>query len=334
MAADLVTSGEGAILPQKGKHSPFFADQLTAFQVWLTMGNERRDPPEQLPIVLQGLSGREALYRHPARSGREESQGANQGRRGVWLSLAERLSLTRGSKRLFILKRLKQFNLLTTDLTAVYTTYMRLVLEYAAPVWSSGLTNKQSSQIESIQRRACKIILGKGYTSYADACAQLGLQPLRTRWSQQLCLRFGKKLLNSPFFRSLLPPSRVTEPGSQITSPRPAGTIPGSRPLGSQPGEYCSFSISQALSVGIFPYVLKLLQSSARELRPLLVFIWAKILAVDSHSLGPGGEGSRSRNFVQTRAGCVIPGCDRFTRTCNILHTLGWISVADVDKRS
>lgn len=40
----------------------------------------------------------------------------------------------------------------------------------------------------------------------------------------------------------------------------------------------------QALSVGIFAYVLKLLQSSARELRPLLVFIWAKILAVDSVS--------------------------------------------------
>ena len=43
-------------------------------------------------------------------------------------------------------------------------------------------------------------------------------------------------------------------------------------------------SLSQALSVGIFPSVLKLLQSSARELRPLLVFIWAKILAVDSVS--------------------------------------------------
>ena len=40
----------------------------------------------------------------------------------------------------------------------------------------------------------------------------------------------------------------------------------------------------QALSVGIFPYVLKLLQSPAWELRPLLVFIWAKILAVDSVS--------------------------------------------------
>ncbi|CAG2120590.1 unnamed protein product, partial [Medioppia subpectinata] len=41
------------------------------------------------------------------------------------------------------------------------------------------------------------------------------------------------------------------------------------------------WAVHLALSVGIFPYVLKLLQSSARELRPLLVFIWAKVLAVD-----------------------------------------------------
>lgn len=38
------------LVPQ---HSPFFAEQLTAFQVWLTMGVENRNPPEQLPIVLQ-----------------------------------------------------------------------------------------------------------------------------------------------------------------------------------------------------------------------------------------------------------------------------------------
>ncbi|XP_019880990.1 regulatory-associated protein of mTOR isoform X2 [Aethina tumida] len=41
------------------------------------------------------------------------------------------------------------------------------------------------------------------------------------------------------------------------------------------------WAVNLALSVGIFPYVLKLLQSSAKELRPLLVKIWAKILAVD-----------------------------------------------------
>lgn len=42
-----------------------------------------------------------------------------------------------------------------------------------------------------------------------------------------------------------------------------------------------SQKISQALSVGIFPYVLKLLQSAAADLRQILIFIWAKILALD-----------------------------------------------------
>lgn len=41
------------------------------------------------------------------------------------------------------------------------------------------------------------------------------------------------------------------------------------------------WAVNLVLSVGIYPYVLKLLQANARELRPLLVFLWAKILAVD-----------------------------------------------------
>ncbi|KAG4305823.1 hypothetical protein PORY_000733 [Pneumocystis oryctolagi] len=41
------------------------------------------------------------------------------------------------------------------------------------------------------------------------------------------------------------------------------------------------WAVNLALSIGIFPYVLKLLQSSAAELRPVLIFIWARILAVD-----------------------------------------------------
>ncbi|EEB06468.2 WD repeat protein [Schizosaccharomyces japonicus yFS275] len=42
------------------------------------------------------------------------------------------------------------------------------------------------------------------------------------------------------------------------------------------------WAVDLALSIGIFPYVLKLLQSPAIELKPVLVFIWARILAVDS----------------------------------------------------
>lgn len=41
------------------------------------------------------------------------------------------------------------------------------------------------------------------------------------------------------------------------------------------------WAVNLALSIGIFTYVLRLLQSQAAELRPVLVFIWARILAVD-----------------------------------------------------
>ncbi|KAF2867131.1 WD repeat-containing protein-like protein mip1 [Massariosphaeria phaeospora] len=41
------------------------------------------------------------------------------------------------------------------------------------------------------------------------------------------------------------------------------------------------WAVNLALSIGIFPYVLKLLQSQAGELKPVMVFIWARILAVD-----------------------------------------------------
>ena len=41
------------------------------------------------------------------------------------------------------------------------------------------------------------------------------------------------------------------------------------------------WAVDLALSVGIFPYVLKLLQTTAPDLRQILVFIWTKILAFD-----------------------------------------------------
>lgn len=37
------------------QHSPFFSEQLTAFEVWLEFGTENKKAPEQLPIVLQVL---------------------------------------------------------------------------------------------------------------------------------------------------------------------------------------------------------------------------------------------------------------------------------------
>lgn len=41
------------------------------------------------------------------------------------------------------------------------------------------------------------------------------------------------------------------------------------------------WAVNLALTIGIFPYVQKLLQAPAVELRPVLIFIWTRILAVD-----------------------------------------------------
>jgi regulator-associated protein of mTOR len=41
------------------------------------------------------------------------------------------------------------------------------------------------------------------------------------------------------------------------------------------------WAVTQALSVGILPYIWKLLQSPAAELREVLVFIWTKVMAFD-----------------------------------------------------
>ena len=41
------------------------------------------------------------------------------------------------------------------------------------------------------------------------------------------------------------------------------------------------WAVHLALSIGIFPYVVKLLQSAAAELKPVMVFIWSRIMAVD-----------------------------------------------------
>lgn len=41
------------------------------------------------------------------------------------------------------------------------------------------------------------------------------------------------------------------------------------------------WAVSLALTIGIFPYVVKLLQSPANELKPIMIFIWARIVAVD-----------------------------------------------------
>ncbi|KAI8485726.1 hypothetical protein Bbelb_365600 [Branchiostoma belcheri] len=121
--------------------------------------------------------------------------------------------ITGANRKLYPLRRLKRFGMSVTDLTTVFTAYVRPSLEYATPVWHSSLTVKQTTSLERIQKRACRIILGHQYDNYASALESLNLTTLSDR-RVSLCRSFATSLLNSEF-RNWLPPTRRDVSGRQ-----------------------------------------------------------------------------------------------------------------------
>ena len=99
----------------------------------------------------------------------------------------------KASKKLWTLRRLKKFNLDIYKIFDVYTKEVRSILEFAVPVWHSGLTRNESRQIETIQKASFRIILGESYISYEVACTILGAEPLELRRAQ-ICLKFAKRI--------------------------------------------------------------------------------------------------------------------------------------------
>ena len=75
----------------------------------------------------------------------------------------------KANQKFFMLRILKEAGFSSQELVTIYKGYMRPVLEYAAPLWHPGLTQRQVDQVENIQKRVCRHILGWEYTSYPDS---------------------------------------------------------------------------------------------------------------------------------------------------------------------
>ena len=117
--------------------------------------------------------------------------------------------ISRASRRLFILYALRKYGASVEDMLAIFHTYIRPIFEYACAVWHPALTKHQSHQIELIQKRICKIILGKDYMSYESARQTLSITTLEER-RKDLVLKFGQQVLNSDRHCHLLPNQRET----------------------------------------------------------------------------------------------------------------------------
>ena len=100
--------------------------------------------------------------------------------------------VSKAKQKIWIIRRLIQFKLSVQELFDVYNKEIRSILEFAVPVWHSGLTRKQSASIESVQKLCFKLILRHQYTTYLAACNFFSTDTLQQR-RRAICLKFAKK---------------------------------------------------------------------------------------------------------------------------------------------
>ena len=79
----------------------------------------------------------------------------------------------------------------TNEMWHYYETVIRPVTEYACVAWHSSLTKGQTEQLESIQRRAAKIIHSNDDTLVASALSRL---PSLSERRDQLSRKFFARL--------------------------------------------------------------------------------------------------------------------------------------------
>ena len=108
-----------------------------------------------------------------------------------WTSNSQSM-ISKASKRLWILRRLKKLGAKQLDLVDVYIKQIRCIMELAVPAWQGSLSQAEKVDLERVQKCAFHIILGENYTSYSNALKMLELDTLEFR-RNKLALKFALK---------------------------------------------------------------------------------------------------------------------------------------------
>ena len=110
----------------------------------------------------------------------------------------------KANARMELLRRVASFGASIEDLKTIYILFIRSILEQSCTVWHSSLTEKNTNDLERIQKSATKIILKEKYRDYKSALAQLEIENLKSR-REALCLDFAKKCTKHPKLRDMFP---------------------------------------------------------------------------------------------------------------------------------
>lgn len=139
--------------------------------------------------------------------------------------------LKKASQRLYFLGQLRRSGASTKHLITTYKTLIRPVSEYACEAWHPGLTKTQSNDIESIQKRALKIIFPN--YEYNVALSTANLQELSTRRNNQCKKLFEKIKDPDNRINHLLPAKQNNDFNLRHRTEYPVPTLRTSRAEGS-----------------------------------------------------------------------------------------------------
>ena len=103
---------------------------------------------------------------------------------------------SKAASKLWLLRRLKKYDLEVEILKDFYIKEIRSVVEFAIPVWASGINLQQSKTIEKIQKYSLAIIFNNWTWPYYVKCTLLNLEPLFMRRTQ-INLSFGLRTAKS-----------------------------------------------------------------------------------------------------------------------------------------
>jgi hypothetical protein len=128
----------------------------------------------------------------------------------------------KANKRLHYLKLLKRCSASVDDLLQYYKSVIRPTIEYACPVWQSGLTNDQRERLESLQRRALRLISGS--LDYEFFCCVYEIEPIGVRLDNLAKSFFLKICDDNDCINYLLPRKRPLEITNML---RQSNSLPG-----------------------------------------------------------------------------------------------------------
>ena len=100
--------------------------------------------------------------------------------------------IRKATKCTWVIRRMKNLGVRQSLLVDYWKSEGRVMLEYACPVWHSGLTLAQARSLDRAQRVAMAAITGRWERSHTAQLQELGLERLKTR-RHRICKTFAER---------------------------------------------------------------------------------------------------------------------------------------------